>query len=232
MLQALRGDNPMAGLYERYVNPQWVRLLDVLQMNVSYVRCSGAELHTADGRRILDFNSGYCVHNIGHNHPRVIAALKDELDKAGPAMLQSHVADLAGKLAERLCELAGGRLTKAFFGSSGSEGIEAAIKFARAHTGRPGILCAAGDFTVSRAGRFLLMSNAFWKEGFGSLLPNTEFVPYGDTEELERQARHQIFCRIHAGTDPGRGRRSRAAAGVPLQRSGALPPLPYAFCPG
>ena len=194
MLQALRGDDSMAGLYERYVNPQWVRLLDVLQMNVRYVRCSGAELHTADGRRILDFNSGYCVHNIGHNHPRAIAALKDELDKAGPAMLQSHVADLAGKLAAELCELAGGRLSKAFFGSSGSEGIEAAIKFARAHTGRPGILCAAGGFHGLTCGALSLMSNSFWKEGFGSLLPDIEFIPYGDTEGLEGKLASKSFA--------------------------------------
>jgi ornithine--oxo-acid transaminase len=58
MLQAMRIDDNTGTLYERYVNAQWVRLLDVLQMNVSYVRCSGAELHTADGRIILDFNSG------------------------------------------------------------------------------------------------------------------------------------------------------------------------------
>ena len=49
-------------------------------MNVHYTRCEGVELHTADGRRILDFLSGYCVHNTGHNHPRIMAALKDELD--------------------------------------------------------------------------------------------------------------------------------------------------------
>src|ERR1700704_720339 len=96
--------------YSTYVNPQWVRLLDVLQMNVPYTRCEGVELHTADGRRILDFLSGYCVHNTGHNHPRILAALKDELDVRGPAMLQSHVPELAGELAERLCGLAGGRL--------------------------------------------------------------------------------------------------------------------------
>jgi len=119
MIPATRNNENAENLYERYVNPQWVRLLNILQMNVKYVRCSGSELHTADGRIILDFNSGYCVHNVGHNHPRVIAALKDELDKSGPAMLQSHVAELAGKLAERLCGLAGGRLTKAFFASSG-----------------------------------------------------------------------------------------------------------------
>jgi ornithine--oxo-acid transaminase len=194
MLQAIRIDDSAANLYERYVNPQWVRLLDVLQMDVDYVRCSGAELHTADGRVILDFNSGYCVHNVGHNHPRVVAALKDELDKSGPAMLQNHVADLAGRLAERLCTLAGGRLTKAFFASSGSEGIEAAIKFARAYTGRPGILCAAGGFHGLTCGALSLMSNAFWREGFGSLLPSTEFVPYGDVEALQRKLAAKSFA--------------------------------------
>jgi ornithine--oxo-acid transaminase len=194
MFQAMRSDDNSENPYERYVNSQWVRLLDVLQMNVSYVRCSGAELHTADGRTILDFNSGYCVHNVGHNHPRVIAALKDELDKSGPAMLQSHVAELAGELAERLCNLAGGCLTKAFFGSSGSEGVEAAIKFSRAHTGRPGILCASGGFHGLTCGALSLMSNAFWKEGFGSLLPNIEFIPYGDTEELERKLATKAFA--------------------------------------
>jgi ornithine--oxo-acid transaminase len=194
MFQAMRIDNGADDLYERYVNPQWVRLLDILQMNVSYVRCSGAELHTADGRLILDFNSGYCVHNVGHNHPRVVAALKEELDKAGPAMLQSHVADLAGRLAARLCDLAGGRLTKAFFASSGSEGVEAAIKFARAHTGRPGILCAAGGFHGLTCGALSLMSNAFWKEGFGSLLPDTEFIAYGDAGQLERKLATRSFA--------------------------------------
>src|SRR5579872_1832387 len=140
MSVALSDVSPEPHLYERFVNPQWVRLLDVLCMNLDYRTCRDVELTTGDGRVILDFNAGYCVHNIGHNHPRVAAALKDELDSAGPVMLQNHVPDLAGLLAERLCELAGGRLSKAFFASSGSEGIEAVIKFARAHTGRSGIL--------------------------------------------------------------------------------------------
>src|SRR5271165_1126401 len=129
MLQTLLDRD--AHLYERYVNPQWVRLLEILGMNVTYERCEGSHLHTADGRVILDFNSGYCVHNAGHNHPRIIEALKHELDICGPAMLQAHVPGLAGKLASRLCALAGGRVNKVFFGSSGSEGIEAAIKFSR-----------------------------------------------------------------------------------------------------
>src|ERR1035438_1052393 len=126
--------------YAENVNPQWVRLLNLLQMDVRYRQCSGVELWTDTGDCILDFLSGYCVHNAGHNHPRIIDAVKDELDRKGPAMLQSHVPELAGTLAARLCERAGGKLTKVFFCSSGSEGVETAIKFSRAHTGRTGLL--------------------------------------------------------------------------------------------
>jgi ornithine--oxo-acid transaminase len=169
------------------VNPQWVRLLDVLQLNVRYTRCVGIELHTDDGRRILDFLSGYCVHNAGHNHPGIIEALKDELDQCGPAMLQSHVPELAGELAERLCTRAGGRMKKAFFCSSGSEGVEAAIKFSRAHTGRTGLLYADGAFHGLTCGALSLMGDPFWREGFGPMLPDTEEIPFGNLKTLEEK---------------------------------------------
>lgn len=194
MLQTVHRETSSAPPYGRYVNPQWVKMLDVLQMNVGYVRCRGAALETQDDRTILDFLSGYCVYNIGHNHPRLIAALKAELDRAGPAMLQSHVSDLAGELAERLCRLAGGRLTKAFFASSGSEGIETVIKFARAHTGRDGILYATGGFHGLTCGALSLMSNPVWKEGFGPFLPGTEGVPFGDLAALEDRLASRAFA--------------------------------------
>jgi ornithine--oxo-acid transaminase len=173
--------------YSDYVNPQWVRLLDLLQMNVQYTHCAGAELHTADGDCILDFLSGYCVHNIGHNHPAVIAALKAELDRSGPAMLQSHVPELAGELAARLCRLAGGRLSKVFFCSSGSEGVETVIKFARAHTQRNGLLYAQGAFHGLTCGALSLMDNSFWGDGFGPMLPETHCIPFGDLAALEQK---------------------------------------------
>jgi ornithine--oxo-acid transaminase len=191
MLQKVEG---AAENYERFVNPQWARLLGIMEMNVEYQRCEGAELHISGGRRIIDFNSGYCVHNIGHNHPRLIAALKRELDLAGPAMLQSHVSGLAGDLAERLCTLAGGRLSKAYFACSGSEGIETVIKFARAHTRRSGILYAANGFHGLTCGALSLMSNGFWKEGFGPLLPDTESTSFGDIQDLERKLMTKRFA--------------------------------------
>jgi ornithine--oxo-acid transaminase len=180
--------------YEEYVNPQWVALLNILDMDVRYERCSGSELFAEDGRRILDFLSGYCVHNTGHNHPYIVQALKDELDKSGPAMLQSHVPEIAGELAKRLCQLAGGGLGKVYFGSSGSEGVEAAIKFARATTGRTGIVYAKNSFHGLTAGALSLMNDEFWREGFGPLLQDTVGVEYGDASGLE----NALYSKRHA----------------------------------
>jgi ornithine--oxo-acid transaminase len=175
------------GAYADYVNPQWVKLISLLEMNVSYERCEGAELFKADGGRILDFLSGYCVHNTGHNHPAIIEALKEELDRSGPVMLQSNVAELAGELAGRLCKLAGGGLSKVFFASSGSEGVETAIKFARAHTGRVGLLSCDRAFHGLTCGALSLTDGDYWRKGFGPLLPETAVVPFGDLAALDRQ---------------------------------------------
>jgi ornithine--oxo-acid transaminase len=173
--------------YADHVNPQWVKLLNLLEMNVAYDRCVGAELFTTDGRRILDFLSGYCVHNTGHNHPAIIKALKEELDRSGPVMLQSNVAEFAGELAARLCKLAGGGLTKVFFASSGSEGVETAIKFARAHTRRVALLSCDGAFHGLTCGALSLMNGDYWRKGFGPLLPDTAFVPFGNLPALEKE---------------------------------------------
>ena len=172
--------------YADYVNPEWVRLLDLLGMNVRYRRCSGVELHADDGRVFLDFLSGYCVHNTGHNHPDIIAALKQELDLAGPAMLQSHVPNTAGLLAQQLTRRTSSHLTKTFFCSSGSEGIESVIKFARARTRRNGIIYARGAFHGLTCGALSLMGSPFWREGFGPMLPETYEVPFNDTEALAK----------------------------------------------
>lgn len=163
-------------------------------MNVPYTRCEGSELHTADGNCILDFLSGYCVHNLGHNHPRVIAALQDELARRGPAMLQSHVPDLAGELAQKLCRLAGGKLNKVYFCSSGSEGIETVIKFARAHTGRSGLLYCDGAFHGLTCGALSLMADSSWAEGFRPLLPDCHRVPFNDLNELEKTLASRKFA--------------------------------------
>lgn len=180
--------------YSEHVNPQWVRLLSLLEMNVRYKRCAGIQLFTTDGTTILDFLSGYCVHNLGHNHPAVIAALHEELDRRGPAMLQSHVPELAGELAAELCRLAGGRMEKVYFCSSGSEGVETIIKFARVHTRRTGLLCCHGAFHGLTCGALALMPGSSWAEGFAPLLPDVEAIPFADLQELESRLRSRKFA--------------------------------------
>lgn len=173
--------------YAEHVNPQWARLLSLLDMDADYVECCGEKLRTADDRVILDFLSGYCVYNAGHNHPLIIDALHRELDSKGPAMVQSHVSASAGELAEKLCARAGGRLKKVYFCSSGSEGVETAIKFSRAHTRRNGLLAARGAFHGLTCGALALMDHGFWSEGFGPLIPGVDFVGFGDVGALEQQ---------------------------------------------
>jgi len=183
-----------ADCYATHVNPRWARLLTVLGMNPTYERCLGSELFTSSGRCILDFLSGYCVHNVGHNHPLVVDAVRDELARCGPVMLQSHVSDLAGELAQRLCGLARGKLRKVFFANSGSEGVETSIKFARAHTGRNGLLCAERAFHGLTCGALSLMDGEYWRKGFGPLLPETAVVPFGDLPALDRQLSTRKFA--------------------------------------
>jgi ornithine--oxo-acid transaminase len=163
-----------------------VKLLDALGMNVQYTHCSGAELYTQDGRTILDCLSGYCVHNVGHNHPHVASELVAELQSQSTAMIQSNVVEKAGALAHLLCRQAGGKVSKVFFCSSGSEGIEAVIKFARAHTGRTDLVYAAGAFHGLTCGALSLMGSAFWRESFGPMLPGTHEVPFGDLSSIEK----------------------------------------------
>jgi ornithine--oxo-acid transaminase len=215
MTQPLTSTSNADTQYQEHVNPQWVRLLNVLQMNVRYVRCQGAELFAEDGRRFVDFLSGYSVHNTGHNHPGVVAALKEELDRNGPAMLQSHVPELAGELAVRLCSRAGERLKKVFFCSSGSEGVEAAIKFSRARTGRSGLIYASGAFHGLTCGALSLMGDPFWRDGFGPMLSGTEEVAFGNLDALEQKLRTRQFAAFIV--EP-----IQAEAGIKLPPSGYL----------
>jgi ornithine--oxo-acid transaminase len=100
-------------------------------------------------------------------------------------MLQSRVPEIAGELAHRLCQLASAGLEKLYFGSSDSEGVEAAIKFARASTERAGILYAKNSFHGLTTGALSQMNDAFWREGFGPLLLDTHGVPFGDISVIE-----------------------------------------------
>src|SRR5690348_18236458 len=128
-----------SSLHTRHLNEQLVRVLKTIGYDVGFQRGEGQYLYDRDGVRYLDLLSGFGVFAIGRNHPTLRAALKSVLDSDLPNLVQLDVSTLAGVLAERLLAHVP-YLDKVFFANSGAESVEAAIKFARVATGRPGIV--------------------------------------------------------------------------------------------
>ena len=172
-------------LHSRHLNAQMVRVLRTIGYDVGFVRGAGQYLYDREGAEYLDLLSGFGVFALGRNHPTVRDALKSVLDSELPNLVQMDVSTLAGVLAERLLAYTP-YLDKAFFANSGAEAVESAIKFARAATGRPGILYCDHAFHGLSFGALSLNGDAIFREGFDPLLPNCTPVPFNDLAALER----------------------------------------------
>src|SRR6201996_9711810 len=127
-------------LHEQHLNRTLVRVQRIIGFDQVYARAEGAYLYDLDERDYLDFLSGYSVFNIGRNHPAVQRAIKDVLEMDLPNMVQMDCSLLSGLLAEALLKKTPPHLEAIFFCNSGTEAIEGALKFARAATGRPGLV--------------------------------------------------------------------------------------------
>ncbi len=181
-----RSGNAMA-LNDAYLNPQLGRIVRTLGFDRTWVRGEGLDLIDDTGARYLDLLCGYGVFAVGRSHPRVIAALTDVLNAATPNLPQMGVSLLPGLLAQRLVELAPSSVDAVVFANSGAEAVEAAIKLARATTGRPRILFAEHGFHGLTLGALSLNGNDEFRDGFGPLLPGCESVPFGDLEALQQE---------------------------------------------
>jgi ornithine--oxo-acid transaminase len=173
-------------LFERYLNTQHVRVLKTIGFDRHYVRASGPYLYDAEGNRYLDLLSGYGVFAVGRNHPAVVSALREVLEAELPSLVQMDVSLLAGILAERLLATIPAPLEKVFFTNSGAEAVEAAIKFARYHTDRPGLVYCEHGFHGLTMGALSLNGEEIFRDGFGPLLPDCRRVPFDDLSALER----------------------------------------------
>jgi ornithine--oxo-acid transaminase len=132
-------------MHSRHLNEQMVRVLRTIGYDVGFCRGQGQYLYDRQGARYLDLLSGFGVFALGRNHPAIRATLKSVLDSELPNLVQMDVSTLAGILAERLVALAP-YLDKVCFTNSGAEAVEAAVKFSRAATGRPGIVSCEHAF--------------------------------------------------------------------------------------
>src|SRR3977135_3303252 len=174
-----------SSMHSRHLNEQLVRVLKTIGYDVGFQKGQGQYLYDRDGARYLDLLSGFGVFAIGRNHPALRHALKSVLDAELPNLVQLDVSTLAGVLAERLLEYVP-YLDKVFFANSGAETVEAAIKFARGATGRPGIVHCAHSFHGLSYGALSLTDDPNFRSGFEPLLPGCTAIPFNDLAALGR----------------------------------------------
>jgi ornithine--oxo-acid transaminase len=174
-------------LNDRYLNPQLGRILRTLGFDRRWVRGDGAHLIDDRGDRYLDLLSGYGVFALGRNHPKVVAAIEDVLAAETASLPQLGVTLLSGVLAQELVARAPDGIDAMVPANSGAEAVEAAIKLARATTGRPRILYASHGFHGLTLGALSVNGNEEFRDGFGPLLPGCDPIPFGDLDALERE---------------------------------------------
>ena len=148
---------------------------------VTFVRGEGARLWDAGGREYLDFGGGIAVVSLGHCHPAPLAAARAQLDRLWHAS-NLYRTEPAEALATRLYERFGG--AQAFFCNSGAEAIEAALKYARKATGKPGVVALEGSFHGRTFGALSATGQPSKRAAFEPGVPGVRFVPPNDVDAL------------------------------------------------
>lgn len=177
-------------LADRHFNPTFVQALRLVGLDKQYTRAEGCYVYDAAGQQYLDFLCGYRVLNLGHSHPVVRQALAEALAQDWPNLLQMDISPLAAVLASELVRRAPPGLEVVRFGSSGSEAVEMAMKFARRATGRRKLLAAENGYHGLTYGALSLSGQpARWQDGFRPCVPECDLVPFNDLDALERALR-------------------------------------------
>jgi ornithine--oxo-acid transaminase len=174
-------------LNDRYLNPQLGRIVRTLGFDRVWSGGEGAHLIDSHGERYLDLFGGYGVFAIGRNHPEAIAAIEQVLAARTGNMPQLGPTLLSGVLAEQLLARAPGSVGAMVPANTGTEAVEAAIKIARATTGRARVLYAEHAFHGLTLGSLSINGNDEFRAGFGPLLPGCDPVPFGALDALERE---------------------------------------------
>ncbi|MCH7493345.1 aspartate aminotransferase family protein [bacterium] len=169
--------------YKAHVGEGLLSLVSFLGFDTEEVSAEGCVVQTADGREMLDFLGCFGALNLGHRHPRVVAAVWEGLERMGLATKVLLNGDQA-QLSARLSEMSPGDLSCVFLCNSGTEAVEAAIKFARAKTGRGGILHCENSYHGKTLGSLSAAGRERFRAPFGPLLPEFSTVPFGDADAL------------------------------------------------
>jgi 4-aminobutyrate aminotransferase len=200
---------------------------------------AGCVVTDVDGNRFLDFAAGIAVASTGHSHPRVVAAIKEQADRLIHIAATDFYEPRYVEFMERVASVAPFKeKARVFLTNSGTEAVEGAIKLARYHTGRSGLIAFEGAFHGRTMGALSLTnSKVKQRAGFGPLLPMVHHAPYprvrawregtgGDGSAELDMLRNGIFKRIIAPSDVA------AIVVEPIQGEGGYFPAPAAFLAG
>ncbi|MEV5444794.1 aspartate aminotransferase family protein [Streptomyces sp. NPDC052644] len=190
-------------LHARHLNHQLPRMLHTIGFDKMYERAEGAHFWDAEGYDYLDMLAGFGVMGLGRHHPVVRRALHDVLDLDLPDLTRFDCAPLPGLLAERLLAHSP-HLDRVYFGNSGAEAVETALKFARRATGRPRVLYCSHAFHGLTAGALSVNGEDCFRDGFAPLLPDTA-VELGDLDALDRELRRGDVAALIVEPVQGKG---------------------------
>ncbi len=152
---------------------------------ISVERAEGIFIYSSDGKKYFDMISGIGVSNIGHRHPKVIQAIKDQLDKHLHVMVYGeYVQSSTNLLAKKLAQFLPAQLNCTYCVNSGTEANEAALKLAKRITGRTEIVSCKNSYHGSTHGSLSVSGNEIKKNAFRPLLPDIKFIEFNQEEDL------------------------------------------------
>src|SRR6476620_196021 len=159
--------------YGKYVTTSFVASLEPVVVD----RAEGAKLWDVDGTEYIDCFAGIAFHNAGHRHPKVIAAVEEQLRKVVHAASYIYHVPVVAEAAEKLAKVSPGRLQKTFFANSGAEGIETALRLAKAYTGKREVISLTQSFHGRTYATLSVTGNKARKSHGGPYMPGVAWAP-------------------------------------------------------
>jgi acetylornithine/succinyldiaminopimelate/putrescine aminotransferase len=156
-------------------------------VSISVERAEGVYLYSPDGKKYIDFISGIGVSNIGHHHPHIVKAIKDQVDKHLHVMVYGEfIQSSPNLLARKLVTLLPPHLNCCYFVNSGTEANEGALKLAKRYTGRTEIISFKKSYHGSTHGSLSVSGNEVKKNAFRPLLPDVRFIEFSHIEDIKQ----------------------------------------------
>ena len=182
--------------FENFFNRGWVDYRKSVSEKKDYAVLEwdgqSSIIRSLRGKEYIDCLGGYGIYNCGIRHPKIVAAVQNQLGRM-PLSSQELLDPLRAALAEMLGELAPGDLQESFFINNGTDAVEGALKLARLYTRKSGFIATLRGFHGKSLGSLSLMGKAEFRKPFEPLLDNVHFVPFGDANALENELKNHRF---------------------------------------